>query len=1031
MIAGPHFGDYEAGFRFGQLNYELVRQPGYAASALHPGSGQPNFELARQFGQFAARVYTTFGGYILPWTKHVRESHELLRLAFETANKIGDLTYSGYSCHSLISSLLAAGQPLIEVEREAETGLAFAQKLRSGFAAGVLAAQLALIRNLRGQTRKFGCFDGKQFNELQFEQLLSSNPALALPECWYWIWKLEARFLAGDYTAALQASERARQQLWTSKYFIELADYHFYAALARAASFDFAEASQGRQQLEAIAAHRKQLETWAENCPENFENRAALVGAEIARIEGREADAMRLYGQAIRSARANGFVHNEALAHELAGRFYLSLGLETEGFAHLGEARHCYAQWGADGKVRQLGEFYPQLAAPYSHSAAPETAPAVQQLDTSAVVKASQAVSGEIELPKLIETLMTITLENAGADRGLLILAQVAGFEVEVEAEARGTGVEVKLSRPAMAETLYPEAIVNYVIRTQKSVILDDAAHPGATFEDGYLRGGRARSVFCLPMLRQGKLAGVLYLENTQATHAFTPDRIAVLEVLAAQASISLENARTYQALRESEDKYSRIVNTAAEGIWAVGPDERTTFVNARMAEMLGYSSQEITGRPLTGFMFEVDRPEFTTRMERLRKGQSENCEGRFRHKNGQAVWVSASATPILDGGQRFQGCFAMFTDITERRRAEQEMFLLNFAMNNVREAAFLIDENARFRYINDEACRRLQYAKEELLNLGVQDVDLDFPVERWADHWRDLKEQHSIIFESRHKTTDGRIMPVEINANYFEYGEAGYNLALVRDITERKRAEAEFRELQMEMARAHRIALMGQFTASIAHEISQPIAAAGNNASAALRFLKRTPPDLEQVHEALACVVNDTGRAGQIIERIRDQIKKAPPRSESFDINEVIEATLALVWSEVVKNEVTVETQLAAKLPLVRGDRIQLQQVLLNLIYNAVEAMIPVDESERGLLLGTGQTGAGGVLVTVRDSGTGIGAENLEDVFEAFYTTKSNGVGIGLSLCRSIVEAHGGRLWAEANDPRGAQFRFILPAEK
>ncbi len=971
-----------------------------------------------------------------------------------------------------------------------------------------------------------------------------------MPECWYWIRKLQARFLAGDYPAAMEASERAQALLWASRYYIELADYHFYAALARAASCNSAEASQRLQQLEAIAAHRKQLAAWAENCPENFENRLALVEAEIARIEGRDLEAMRLYAKAIESAYSNGFLHNEALAHELAGRFYLSCGLRTPGFAHLREAQSRYAQWGADGKVRQLGEIYPQLTARYSHSAAQETAPAVQYLDTSAVVRASQAVSGEIELPKLIETLMTITLENAGADRGLLILARDAGFEVEVEAKAGGTGVEVKLSRPAIAETMYPEAVVNYAIRTQKSVILDDASHPGAIFDDDYFRGGRARSVFCLPLLRQGKLAGVLYLENTQATHAFTPERIAVLDVLAAQAAISLENARTYEALRESEAKYSRIVNTAAEGIWVVGPDELTTFVNAKMAEMLGYSSQEMLGHPFTRFMYDEDRPNYAAHMELLREGQSENCEGRFQHKNGQAVWTSCSARPILDGGHGFQGCFAMFTDITARKQAEQEMSLLNFAMNNVHEAAFLIDENARFRYVNDEAYRRLQYTKEELLSLGVPDIDPgvpaeswpdrwrilkeqrsrivegrhktkdgrlipveinsnyfeygnsgyglvlvrditerkraqeqmfllnfamnavhegaflldekarflyvndeacreleytreellnlsvpdidpDFPAGRWTDHWRELKGQRSVIFESRHKTKNGRIIPVEINGNYFEYGNESYSLALVRDITGRKRTEAEFRELQMEMARAHRIALMGQFTASIAHEISQPIAAARNNASAALRFLKKTPPDLEEALEALTCVENDTDRAGQIIGRIRDQIKKAPPRSESFDVNEAIKAALALAGSEAVRHEVSVKTRLAPELPPVRGDRIQLQQVLLNLIYNAIEAMIPADESTREMWIGTGQTGDGSVLVTVRDSGMGIGPEDLERVFKAFYTTKPNGVGIGLSLCRSIVEAHGGRLWAEANECGGAKFHFTLPAEK
>ena len=182
---------------------------------------------------------------------------------------------------------------------------------------------------------------------------------------------------------------------------------------------------------------------------------------------------------------------------------------------------------------------------------------------------------------------------------------------------------------------------------------------------------------------------------------------------------------------------------------------------------------------------------------------------------------------------------------------------------------------------------------------------------------------------------------------------------------------------------------------------------------------------------EALTCVENDTDRAGQIIGRIRDQIKKTPPRSESFDLTKLLKQTLALAGREAVRHEVSVKTRLAPELPPVRGDRIQLQQVLLNLIYNAIEAMIPADESTREMWIGTGQTGDGSVLVTVRDSGMGIGPEDLERVFKAFYTTKPNGVGIGLSLCRSIVEAHGGRLWAEANECGGAKFHFTLPAEK
>jgi hypothetical protein len=233
-----------------------------------------------------------------------------VRRAFEAAIKNGDLTYAAYCGDQLNTNLLAAGDPLAEVEREAEQGLAFARKMRFGLVIDAVTTQLGLIRTLRGLTPTFGCLDDDQFNEIRIERRFSNNPDLAFVEFWYWVRKLQARFFSGDYAAALDASSRARRLLWTSISQFETAEYYFYDALSRAASCDSA-ADGERQQLDVIAAHYRQLQVWAANCPDNFENRAALVGAEIARINGRDIDAMRLYEQAIRSARANGFVHNQ------------------------------------------------------------------------------------------------------------------------------------------------------------------------------------------------------------------------------------------------------------------------------------------------------------------------------------------------------------------------------------------------------------------------------------------------------------------------------------------------------------------------------------------------------------------------------------------------------------------------------------------------------------------------------------------------------------------------------------------------
>src|SRR6266849_4663599 len=341
MIAGPHFDNYEGGFQFGRLGYALVEK--------------------RSLHRYRARTYMAFGSFVMPWTRHVRTGRDLVRRAFDVANRTGDLTFGAYSCNNLNTNLIAAGDALAETQGEAEQGLEFARKARFGLVIAIITAQLQLIRTLRGLTPAFGCFDEEQFDERRFEHDLASQADLALAECWYWIRKLQARVLAGDYRSAIDSSLKARPLLWTSPSFFETAEYEFYSGLCRAALCDCSLPDERRSHFEALAAHYRQLEVWAANCPENFENRTAMVGAEIARLEGRELDAEHLYEKAIRSAHANGFVHNAALAKELAARFYAARGFEKFANAYLRDARYGYLRWGANGKVRQLDHLYPHL----------------------------------------------------------------------------------------------------------------------------------------------------------------------------------------------------------------------------------------------------------------------------------------------------------------------------------------------------------------------------------------------------------------------------------------------------------------------------------------------------------------------------------------------------------------------------------------------------------------------------------------------------------------------------------------------
>jgi PAS domain S-box-containing protein len=899
VIAGPHFGHYKAGFHFGRIGYELVDKRG--------------------LNRFQARTYVIFGNHVMPWTKHVRASRDLLRQAFEAANRIGDLAYALVTCENLNTNLLAAGEPLGEVQREAENGLEIAQNARFGFAIDTIRPQLGLIRTLRGLTPKFGSFDEGQFDELAFANRLAGDPVMALPACCYWIRKLQASFSAGEYESAVDVSLKAQPLLWTLTSTFETAEYHFYSALSRAALCNTPYPDRRRQHFEALTAHHRQLEVWAENCPANFETRAALVGAEIARIVGRELDAEHLYERAIRSAQANGFVHNEALANELAASFYAARGFEKIAHIYLRDARHCYLCWGADGKVRQLDQLYPQLRGQAPASGATSTmAASVEHLDLETVIKVSQAVSGEIVLEKLIDTLMRIAIEHAGAERGLLILPRGAEQRIEAEATTSGDTIIVRLREAPLAAAVLPESIIHYVVHTRESVILDDASTQNQFSADEYISQQRCRSILCLPLIKQGTLIGVLYLENKLLPNVFTPTRVAVLELLASQAAISLENTRLYADLEEREARIRRLVDANIMGVIIWNFEGEIVDANEAFLQMLGFRREDLGLGHLR--WTDLTPPEWGDRDERAvaelkETGTSQPSEKEYFRKDGSRVPVLVGAATF--GGRREEGV-AFVLDLSERKRAEAE-------------------------------------ARE---------------------------------------------------------------------------SERRYRGVQTELEHANRVATMGHLSASIAHEVNQPIAAAITNASTALRWLGAQPPNLEKVRQALDRILDNGKRASEVIGRIRALIKKEAPRQDRFDINEAILDVIALTRSEVVKNGVSLQTQLAPGLPLIQGDRVQLQQVLLNLTINAVEAMKDVGDGPREMLISTGEADSEGLLVAVGDSGPGLDPASIERHFEPFYTTKPAGLGMGLPICRSIIEALGGRLWATANVPQGAVFQFTVPTD-
>jgi len=528
----------------------------------------------------------------------------------------------------------------------------------------------------------------------------------------------------------------------------------------------------------------------------------------------------------------------------------------------------------------------------------------------------SQAVSSEIVLEMLIDKLMRTAVEQAGAERGLLIVPRGAEQRIEAEATTGGETVVVELRDQPVTAAVLPESVLHYVVRTRESVILDDAVVQPTFAADPYLRQRHARSILCLPLVKQFKLIGVLYLENNLASHVFTPARISVLELLASQAAISLENARLYDDLQEREAKIRRLVDSNIVGVVFWDLRGRITDANQAFLDMVGYAREDLVS-------------------SRLR-------------------WTEL--TPA------------------EWRDADEQIIA-------------------------------------ELKAVGTLQ-----PLEK--EYFR----------------KDGSRVPVLVARALFEW-KPDEGVSFVVDMTDRKLAEEKLRtseqrflDAQLELAHVNRVTTMGQLAASIAHEVNQPLAAVIANAEACVHWLNNRTPDLDRARRSAEWIIDDGNRMSSVIQRVRTLTKKTDIEQTSLDVNDVVRETIALVRRELVSHEVILQSELAPALPLIVGDRVQLQQVIINLVMNGIEAMQPITDRPRELAIRSCQDEANQVLVSVTDCGVGFSADHADRLFNAFFTTKPSGMGMGLSICRSIVDAHGGRLWATENAPHGAAFQFTLP---
>jgi PAS domain S-box-containing protein len=969
---------------------------------------------------------------------------------------------------------------------------------------------------------------------------------------------------------------------------------------------------------------------------------------------------------------------------------------------------------------------------PIATSSSTLAAAATEQIDLATALKVSEEISSEMVLERLIDKVLRSAMEHAGAQRGLLIVPRGDELRIEAEAMTAGEDVTVYLGESVNGAAALPESVLRSVVRTQQAVLLDDAAAPNAFSTDPYMARRATRSILCLPLLSQGKLIGLLYLENNLAAGVFAPARITVLKLLASQAATSLQNTHRYRELTESEAKFRRLVDSNIVGISIWDLDGRILEANETFLRIVGYERDDLisgrlrwtdfapsqgpdrnrqelvallqSGESLPPFEWEFTRKDgsrvpvvtgaallegksqgigfaldltarkrveqslrqseaylaetqrlthtgswaldpvtgkviyWSDEMSRIMDGcrdlptyeemarfvhpedsnrTNEAVQNAFRDKaemvldyrhlmaDGMVRYFHTIGHPVLDKTGALVEYVGTSVDVTERRRAEQRLLVQYRVTRILADAATVaeatpkvlqamceclgwdlgavwrIDPKARvlrcaelwrtssveaeqfevvtrksmFRsgsglpgrvwetgapaYIPDVghdvvfrraviAARQVRRAAiafpillgckvigvvgfisrdvsqpdQELLAVlagigsqigeftkrtaAVDELHLrvsmlqNIPVAAWSvtpdgtpdivnqawfeytgqtpefvnshpeawmatlhpedrekasrTYWDGIRSGRGFAMEARLlRARDGtyrwhlnRAMPVcDAEGNTLRF------VGTSTDVHDWRQAQEALRNTQAEFAHMTRVMTMGELTASIAHEVNQPLGAIVTSAAAGARWLATKPPQMDKARRALERIANDGKRAAEVIRRIRALMKRQAPRKEWLDINETIREVIALAQYQLRRSEILLETQLGLDLPLVRCDRVQLQQVLLNLIINAIEAMSGIKERPRELTIVSISAGPDTVSVEVRDSGTGLDPKHAPHLFEPFYTTKAEGLGIGLSISRSILEAHGGCLSAAANAPHGTVFSFSLPVNE
>ncbi|MBD2679174.1 MULTISPECIES: AAA family ATPase [Nostoc] len=960
---------------------------------------------------------------------HFREIVSLLQESYSSGVETGDFGFAGLAAYQKCEYLYFSGLELTELEQEMENYSHAIAQLKQETCLSYHQIFWQAVLNLQGQVNNPCCLQGVAYNEQQgLNRYLANNDSLGFQ--YFYINKLILCYLFGQFTQALESANAAEGYLKGAPGQVTMPLFCFYDSLVRLAIYSSVPDSEQKVFFLNVSSNQEKMHKWARHAPMNFLHKYHLVEAEKARVLGQLLDAEGFYEQAIQGARENGYIQEEALAYELAAKHYLARGLEKFAHLYMKEAHYCYERWGATAKVKNLEADYPQFfpkstsvsSMPIHTTAGTTSNTSHVALDLAAIMKASQAISSEIELEQLLHTLMQILIENAGAQTGCLLLENAGEWTIKATCElvegAQTCATQV-LQSTAIANRL-PESIIHYVIRTHESVILNDATREGNFINDPYIQHHQTQSVFCLPLLNQSKLIGVLYLENQLATGAFTPERFSegdatrtqILSLLSTQAAIAIENAKLYAKLRESESRMAQFLEAVPVGIAVMDMAGCPYYFNRRATQLLGKGiDPSVTPDQLAEvyqtYLAGTNQKYPTEKMPIIQalSGKHTRVDDVEIHQSNAIIPVEVWGTPVFDEQGKVAYAIVAFQDITERKQAEHLLANYNRTLEQEvaeRTAALqqseaelraheqelrlitdalpvgigYIDAKQRHRFVNRTYEIWRNCSRDEILGKSIRELVDHTSYQMIEPYINQALRGETTTFEAEMPLPAGKkYLSVTLIPDFDANAQVIGFYALNTDISDRKRAEhASILEERNRMAREIHDTLAQSFTGILLQ------------VGAATQVLA-DDPEATQVHLE---IIEELARAG--LAGARRSVSALRPRLlEEGNLESALHRIVAQMRST-TDTALICETQgRAYSLPTeVENNLLRIGQealtnaikyasageIMVELVYNETQCILRVKDDGRGFGVGSIPLSGGFGLLGMSERAERIGAQ-------------------------------------------------------